>query len=129
MHSSQPWLQWAGSQLQRNIVPTAAFQVFLAPAGSYRPILKKKYRKYTLTSVPSANFSCLAVIAAEIIQISDSIGFVVLYVYDLPVGGQKCANNVLGNILKEWRQVYLGTPGVLRVISIVDIKGGAIENT
>ena len=79
--------------------------------------------------MPSANWSCLAVIAAEIIQIPDSIGFVVLYVYDLPVGGQKCANNVLGNILKEWRQVYLGTPGVLRVISIVDIKGGAIENT
>ena len=46
-----------------------------------------------------------------------------MYVYDLPVGEQKCANNVLGNILKEWRQVYLGTPGVLRVISIVDIKG------
>ena len=88
---------------------------------------KEKHRKYT--SVPSANFSCLAVIASEIIQIPDSIGFVVLYVYDLPVGGQKCANNVLGNILKEWRQVYLGTPGVLRVISIVDIKGGAIENT
>ena len=37
--------------------------------------------------------------------------------------------DVLGNILQEWRQVYLGTPGVLRVISIVDIKGGAIENT
>ena len=88
---------------------------------------KEKHRKYT--SVPSANFSCLAVIASEIIQIPDSIGFVVLYVYDLPVGEQKCANNVLGNILKEWRQVYLGTPGVLRVISIVDIKGGAIENT
>ena len=31
--------------------------------------------------------------------------------------------DVLGNILQEWRQVYLGTPGVLRVISIVDIKG------
>ena len=31
--------------------------------------------------------------------------------------------DVLGNILQEWRQVYLGTPGVPRVISIVDIKG------